>query len=172
MKSTSFKRLAILAMSIQIGGCSVVKTNRRQARLPQVSTKAHQVASPAGNGGKRSIQEKTGGLEASQSRISNGKLPSTRVPVQPIGPRVTTTDVTLGDSDGYRSRAQALLDQADANLAQIDRSKLTGDTSTQFEQASGLADAAHKAMEQGDYLAASGLARKASTLAKDMNVSH
>jgi hypothetical protein len=172
MKFTSFKRLAIFAMSIQIGGCSAVRTDRREIRLQQVSTRAHQVASPAANGGKRSIQAKTGALEASQSRIGNGKLPSTRVPVQPIAPRVTTTDVTLGDSDGYRSSAQALLDQADANLAQINRSKLTGDTSAQFEQASGLADAAHKAMEQGDYLAASGLARKASTLAKNMNGFH
>jgi hypothetical protein len=57
------------------------------------------------------------------------------------------------------------VDQAAARLAHIDRSKLPGDASAAFQQACDLASAARKAMDRGDYLAASSLARKASTLA-------
>jgi hypothetical protein len=72
--------------------------------------------------------------------------------------------VTLDDNDADRSRAQALLDDANARLAQINRSKLTSETSAAFGQANNLASAARKAMDQHDYLAASSLARKASVL--------
>jgi hypothetical protein len=75
-----------------------------------------------------------------------------------------TTNVTLEDNDADREQARTLVDGANARLAQIDRSKLTGEASAAFRQASDLASAAGKAMEQRDYLAASGLARKASML--------
>jgi hypothetical protein len=80
-----------------------------------------------------------------------------------VGP-AGTTNVTLEDNDADRERARTLVNDANARLAQIDRSKLTGEASAAFRQASDLAGAAGKAMEQHDYLAASGLARKASML--------
>src|SRR5579864_9400088 len=43
-------------------------------------------------------------------------------------------------------------------LAQIDHSRLVGEDATTYQQAMGLAEAAHKTLEQGDYLTASGLA--------------
>jgi hypothetical protein len=47
-------------------------------------------------------------------------------------------------------------------LAQIDHSRLVGEDAATYQQAMGLAEAAHKTLEQGDYLTASGLAEKAS----------
>jgi hypothetical protein len=83
----------------------------------------------------------------------------------PAATPAESSTVTMEGKDAGRAEAQTLLDGANSRLALIDRSKLTGDTSAAFQQASGLAHAARKAMDQGDYLAASGLARKASTLA-------
>jgi hypothetical protein len=92
--------------------------------------------------------------------------PATAPAVTPPAAAVPTgkTNVTLDDNDADRSRAQALLDDANARLAQINRSKLTLETSAALGQANDLANAARKAMDQHDYLAASSLARKASVL--------
>lgn len=79
------------------------------------------------------------------------------------------SNVTMEGNGSDRVQAQTLLDGANARLAQIDRSKLSGDTIVTFQQASNLANAARQAMGQGDYLAALGLARKASTLADQVS---
>lgn len=79
-----------------------------------------------------------------------------------------TTSVTLVDNDADHVRAQALVDDADARLARIDRSKLTGESATAYNQATNLASAARQAMTQQDYLAASGLARKATLLTEQL----
>jgi hypothetical protein len=79
-----------------------------------------------------------------------------------------TVNVTLEDNDANHLRAQALIDDADARLARIDRSKLTGESATAYNQASDLANAARQAMTQQDYLAASGLARKATLLTEQV----
>jgi hypothetical protein len=93
------------------------------------------------------------------------KEPATaRVPTQTPSAPAGTTNVTLEDNDGDHLRAQSLLDDADSRIAKIDRSKLTGESAATYNQASNLASAARKAMEQHDYLAASGLARKATLL--------
>jgi hypothetical protein len=53
-------------------------------------------------------------------------------------------------------------------VAQIDHSRLVGEDAATYQQAMGMADAAHKALEQGDCLTISGLAEKASLLTKPL----
>jgi cytoskeletal protein RodZ len=96
--------------------------------------------------------------------------PETAVHAQPAAEvpasvSITNATVTLGNGDATKTRAEHLLSDTDLKLAKVDRSKLTGQQATVYEQATGFADAARKALEQRDYLAASSLAAKASLLA-------
>ena len=165
----------MLALTILIGGCSTIWHHPSpEARLPQASA-----PSPASHPAPISRKGKTkAGSRADRSGVASKTQPPVEVPESTVGPPATTvppgeapagtTTVTLDDNDANRERAQTLVNDANARLAQIDRSKLTGEASATFRQASDLASAAGKAMEQRDYLAASGLARKASMLSDQL----
>jgi hypothetical protein len=73
--------------------------------------------------------------------------------------------ITLDNDEAARRRAQGLLDSAHAKLGKVDRSKLSGDDAATYAQATGFADAATHALGEHDYVAATGLAEKASLLA-------
>jgi hypothetical protein len=120
----------------------------------------HRQASPETVGEQPAKEEKeTDRAGAVRKEPATAGVPG-QTPPAPAG----ATNVTLEDNDGDHLRAQSLLDDADSRLAHIDRTKLTGDKATTYHQASVLASAARKAMDQHDYLAASGLARKATLL--------
>jgi hypothetical protein len=72
--------------------------------------------------------------------------------------------VSIGDDSGDQSHVGQLLAEARANLAKADSANLTGDDAAAYHQAKSLLTAAEKARNQGDYLAASGLAQKAAVL--------
>jgi len=72
--------------------------------------------------------------------------------------------VSIGDDSGDQSHVGQLLTAARANLAKADPANLTGDDAAAYHQAKSLLTAAEKARNQGDYLAASGLAQKAAVL--------
>lgn len=76
-----------------------------------------------------------------------------------------TTTVTLADEEAIKSRAERVLNESDTRLAKIDRSRLSAENASTYQQAAGLADAARKALERRDYVAASALADKAFVLA-------
>jgi hypothetical protein len=165
MKAKSLVRLIVFTVSIYINGCSAIRSYHREMKLPSAPTRAHPAPAWVNNGGRTSSLEKTGANQANPFGASNQAPVSTRLAVKPANSRARSSNVTLDDNDSDRSQTQTLLADVNARLAKIDRSKLTGDTSVAFEEATDLANAAHKAMDQGDYLAASGLARKAATLA-------
>lgn len=172
MKSFSIILPLMFALTILIGGCSIMRHHgSSEAPLPQASAPSPAASHPAPISRKSKTKA---GSRTDRSGVASKTPPPAAVPESPVGPPVTpvpagqapvgTTTVTLDDNDANRERAQALVGDANARLAQIDRSKLTGEASATFRQASDLASAAGKAMEQRDYLAASGLARKASML--------
>jgi hypothetical protein len=146
---------------LQLGGCASIRSHwpLGNQSLPVTPTyNHHRPASPAA---EQPANEEKGTNQADAVRKESATV---SVPKQTPPAEAGTTNVTLEDNDGDHLRAQSLLDDADSRLAHIDRSKLTGDNATTYHQASVLASAARKAMEQRDYLAASGLARKATLL--------
>lgn len=164
MRTRLITRLAApMVVLLQLGGCASIRSHwpLGNQSLPVAPTYTHhRQASPAAEGEQPAKEEKgTVRAGAVQKEPAPAGVP-TQTPSAPAG----TTNVTLEDNDGDHLRAQSLLDDADSRLAHIDRSKLTGDNATTYHQASVLASAARKAMEQRDYLAASGLARKATLL--------
>ncbi len=162
-------RLAVVALTFLVGGCATFWHRQpSQARLPRVSaTATPRAGHPTTTSRKSKTRVRSNGKD--RTGLASRTPPAASVPESPASPPaatppVGTANVTLEDKDANSAHARALVDEANARLAQIDRSKLTGETSAAFRQASDLASAASKAIDQHDYLAASGLARKASML--------
>jgi len=65
---------------------------------------------------------------------------------------------------------EPLLNDTDARLAKVDRAHLSGEDAPNYRQAAEFARSAHSALAQRDYLAASGLAKKASVLTNTIAV--
>ena len=182
MKTPSLTRLALVALAFLIAGCATIQSYwpfrtkppppTEGTRLPPVTAPAPPPPPPSNLSGATRPRRKRRHKKASVTPASTGiPIPSgtnppgaPEIPVPEATP-TPSSNVTMEGNDDGRAQAETLLDGANTRLAHIDRSKLSGDTSAAFQQATGLASAAHKAIDQGDYLAASGLARKASTLA-------
>jgi hypothetical protein len=90
-------------------------------------------------------------------------VPEAAPSVADVAPVVTLD--TPGDS---RAQAQTMVDQAFQQLGEIDRPLLKGDAARLYDQAAALAESGRKALQDGDYVAAEGYARKASMLASDL----
>jgi hypothetical protein len=162
----------MVTLTILMGGCSTIwHHGSSSAPLPQASaTPTASRPTPTA----RKSRTRVPGSRTARSAVASKTQSPAGVPESAVSPPVAAapgggtpvgaTSVTLEDNDADREQARTLVDDANARLAQIDRSKLTGEASAAFRQASDLASAAGKAMEQRDYLAASGLARKASML--------
>ncbi len=166
MKMRSVKRLAALMLLMQLGGCASMQSlfGSQVPPAAQRYSHAHRQLAPT-TVRAAPLKEDRNTNRASTVR----KEPATAsAPAQAPPAPAKTTRVTLEDNDADHLRAQALVDDADARLAQIDRSKLTGESATAYNQASDLASAARQAMTQQDYLAASGLARKATLLTEQL----
>src|SRR6266446_869058 len=86
----------------------------------------------------------------------------------PVGPGAQT--VTIGSDENDRTEAVRLLNDTDARLARVDRVHLSGEDASNYRQAAELARSAHNALAQRDYLAASGLAKKAYVLTNSIAV--
>ena len=79
--------------------------------------------------------------------------------------------LTLDGEDDSRASAEVLLYKVDKRLALIDRTRLTPSDATTFDEANGFVSSAHRALADHDYVVATGLAEKASTLTGLLNVS-
>jgi len=105
---------------------------------------------------------------AIRSRPIRSKSVYIRRPLQPsANPSpipAPAPSVTLENSDDAKANARRLLDQATVTLAHFNRAELPASTVSTYEQASELINAARRALADQDYLAASGLAEKASAL--------
>jgi outer membrane biosynthesis protein TonB len=168
MKTRLATRLAVLMLSFQLCGCATLKSYWPWSKPPPPPPAPVVVQPPVDTIPPTTVVEAP---EKPKKRRVHAKKPV----VAPAGAPVQTqpepeptpegaTNVTLEDNDADRRQAQALLDDADSELARIDRSKLSGEDTAAYNQANDLTNAARKAMGQNDYLAASGLARKASLL--------
>jgi len=71
--------------------------------------------------------------------------------------------LTLESADA-KAKAQLLLEQVTVKLANTNQAELSESAASAYQQANGLITAAQRAMADQDYLAASGLAEKASAL--------
>ena len=83
-------------------------------------------------------------------------------------PAAEATTVSLDDDDSNRRRAQSLLDETGTKLTSINRSRLTPENAAAYDQARGLVNAGRDAMREQDYLAAAGLAEKASVISRQL----
>ena len=161
-------RLGALLLLFQLGGCASLRSHWPFGNqlLPAASTsnRTHRPFPPATAGETPPKEEK----ETDRAGAVRKEPASASGPAQNPPAPAETTNVTLEDNDADQLRAHALLDGADTRLTHIDRSKLTGENANAYDQAIDLANAARKAMVQHDYLAASGLARKATLLTEQL----
>ncbi len=79
--------------------------------------------------------------------------------------------MTLANANVSRLQVLEMLNQANAKLSRIDRGKLDGTNAVTYDQAEGFLRQARKAADEKDYVAASGLAHKASILADKLTPS-
>ena len=86
----------------------------------------------------------------------------------PVGPGAQT--VTISSDENDRTEAVRLLKDTDARLARVDRVHLSGEDASNYRQAAEFSRSAHSALAQRDYLAASGLAKKAYVLTNSIAV--
>ena len=76
--------------------------------------------------------------------------------------------MTLAEEGTSPDDAIRSLDRAEATLGKIDRSKLSGESATTYDQANELLQAGRLAASDQDYVAAAGYAQKASVLANKL----
>jgi hypothetical protein len=79
--------------------------------------------------------------------------------------------LTLAGEDHSRASAELLLSKVDQRLGVIDRGRLTHSDAATFDEAKGFASSAHQALAEHDYVVATGLVEKASTLTGLLNAS-
>ena len=108
-------------------------------------------------------QAATSSAEAAPPRPASPPAPAQARPVP---------TVTLADANVSREQVLEMLTQANGKLSRIDRGKLDGNNAATYDQAAAFLQQARKAADQRDYVAASGLAHKASILADKLVSSH
>jgi hypothetical protein len=163
MKTRLMTQLTGLILVLEVGGCASIRRHSPyESRLPSAagakSNHVYREAAPE-TAVERPKKSATGRTTAVRQQPAAGRQQPAATQSPPAPAEVTT--VTTEDNDADHVQAQSLIDDANTRLAQIDRSKLTGENVTAYDEANNLANAARKAMVQHDYLAATGLARKA-----------
>ena len=153
------RALILVAAYTQLAGCA-----NGMFRWPYQSALAPAPAPVRAHRQGSSISTRIKPATVPEREVSTKTSPSVRATKTASAPPVSPTVVSLGDDDGNRTRAESLLRDAQAKLAKVDRSKLTSEDAAAYNQASGLVEAARKAINEHDYLAAAGLAQKASVI--------
>jgi hypothetical protein len=152
--------LLAIAISSAFSGCS-----------PTISPQTQQQPSSTASYPPRVKKSSTAARAevAAKSKPSAQSPASSQASVPATTPANATpaavTSVTLADDDAQKSRTEKLLNDSDTRLAKIDRSRLTADGASTYDQAQQLTLAARRALGDRDYALASGLAEKASLLA-------
>jgi len=163
-------RAAAFAAAAACAGCAQLGIrNPFAAPLPQAQP-AYHLKHPASETGeappssaRTERKRASGGHRTTRSAQHAPEAAKTAAPA-------SAPTITLGGDDRDRANAQQMIDDAGARLAHIDRSKLSADDASSYNQASGFVIAARAAMDQRDYLAASSLARKAWTISQQLAV--
>lgn len=121
---------------------------------------------------KRHVSPRRKENSASLSRNSSRREASSSETVPAPVEASPAPTVTLADANISRERVLAMLNQASAKLSMVNRAKLDGNNTLTYDQAAGFLKQARKAAEEKDYVAASGLAQKASILADKLASNH
>jgi hypothetical protein len=129
----------------------------RYAPPPQTLPSASESGSVS-SGPHESTAPRPGGLGRTET-------PPPSAPPAEAAPQPT---VTLAGDGAAKDRALRLLDSAGAQLAKVDRSKLSRDSAATYDQANDFLNAGRKAAIDQDYVAATGYAEKASVLASKL----
>ena len=158
--------IAALAIAAAISGCAETTSSLAPLQQPPpASTTSNRPATE-----KRHVRSASHKEAASRSEEGSttppgppgSNLPATSVPGKQAAPATT---VTLADEQAQKDHTEKLLNDSDVRLGKIDRSHLSADDASTYQQAQKLNLAARQALERRDYLMASGLAEKASVLA-------
>jgi len=148
-------RVLAIAFSVVAAGCAYMTNHsaRQQPAPPVNSNQVHQ-------------EERNDYSNSDSSNRPSKKKRSARRAVPPSAPAATPAPmtVTLADEEAKGNSAEKLLNDSDTRLAKIDRTSLSGEDASVYQQATGLVSAARRALGERDYLAASELAEKASVL--------
>ncbi len=155
-------RVLAIAVSAAAGGCANMANYLPRQLQPSPPPSAYQSHSEERREHSRSKTETAAPSVKTSARraVSSGTA---------AAPTEAKTTVTLVDDEAKKSLAEKLLDDSNARLAKIDRSRLSAEDASTYQQAEGLAYAARNALEQRDYVAASGLAEKASVLTNSIS---
>lgn len=101
-------------------------------------------------------------------RVVPAAAPSPAPPAPPAVQPQEKPTITL--ANGYsKENAERLLENAGAKLARVQRNALGADSASTYDQANTLLQAGRKAATEEDYVAASGYAEKAATLADKLS---
>jgi len=148
-------------MLVCSAGCSLFASHKAPP-VPPTPPPAPQQAAPVTRLPKRLHSRRTRPAHVSARKSTQPHLNLRQPPPAPL--------VTLENSDGAKADAQRLLEQASVRLAQINAADLAGSSASTYQQANDLVNAAQQAMAEGDYLAASSLAEKASALTSHLPI--
>jgi hypothetical protein len=156
MKIANIAPLA--ALSIALAGCDAI--NPWAQKPGTVTPSQSQTQTPLAAHTKTAVPSaKTSASRSPAQTVA----PASAEPGKQVTPAATT--VTFADEDAQRSHTEKILNDSDLRLSKIDRSKLSAGDASVYQQAQELSVAARQALENRDYLLASGLAEKASLLA-------
>jgi hypothetical protein len=112
--------------------------------------------------------QKAAHRRARHSHVVPAAIPTAAPAAQPAPQPLERPTVTLANGSS-KERAQQLLDNAGAKLARVQRSALGAESASTYDQANTLLQAGRKAATDEDYVAASGYAEKAATLADKLS---
>jgi hypothetical protein len=169
LKGVVFRAAAFAAAAACAGCAQLGIRNPFAAPLPQAQPAYHAERPAPETGEARPSSERAERRRASGGHRTTRSAPHAPEAAKAAAPASAPT-ITLGGDDRDRANAQHMIDDAGARLAHIDRSKLSADDASSYNQASGFVTAARAAMDQRDYLAASSLARKAWTISQQLAV--
>lgn len=162
---------ALLLSSAAIQGCATMIRNWP----PWLNLTPPPTVRPldALRGGRRVVRRYT----RSRSRIAihHSRSHAARVSAEvdrPTAVELTLpSELTLSGEHQDRTKAARLLRSADFSLAEMRKRSPAFGNSAAYRRADALAARAHRALARGDYVAASSLAQKASTLAEAIDKS-
>ena len=140
---------------------------RRPAAPPAAITKPYTASPPPA--AEEEVRRKTTHRRSVNRGPRSAPTPSTAPELGGNANAPTAPSLSLAGEDSARTNTEQLLYRVDRRLEGINRNQLpAGDVAT-YDQASGFASSAHQALENHDYVMASGLAEKASALAGRLN---
>jgi hypothetical protein len=161
--------MLIVSAPIAVAGCWPLFTPVEKAPAPKPAINTYTPPSVPPPTTEAAVRKRT------THRRSASRAPRhTSPPVSASAPADNTNkesgpSLSLAGEADSKVNTEEILDRVDRQLAVIDRTRLTPADAATYDQASGFASSAHRALANHDYVVASGLADKASALTSRLN---